>query len=301
LVAVERALTVDHVDLKQADAIEMLTLMREVVDGSAPRPPMVEFEFSRSAVFESLYSLDRRIQVGEAQVSLQSIREHAALHRPDFEDVRRSALDRSIVGYFGSILLGIRVTPEEVATQRTEFIEQRGLDSPEALRDWLRTNAMSEIDLSEYLTEEAICVRLRRWILSSRGLDRGCRAVLNEARIRNVFADWAEAAAEQETIVAAYRSQPEYDGVHNEDPRRLAALHNARSAVRIKDDAWSWGEDAGFEDVVDLIEDLKHSAIYYDVKARIARQLRALDRAEGMLATSAGGDSSPPTTRSVKS
>lgn len=290
LLAVERALTVDHVDLKQADAREMLTLMREVLDGSVPRPPRVNFEFSRSSVFETLYNLDRRVQVGDTQVSLQSIREHAALHCPDFDQVKRAALDRSIVSYFGS-LLGLDVTPEELATQRSEFAEQRGLDSPEALRDWLRANAMSETDLSEYLAQEALCLRLRRWIVASGGMDRGCRAILNEARMRNVFSDWAKAAAEKETIVAAYRDQPEYDSVRHEDPRRLAALHNAYSAVRIEGDARTWAEDAGFDDVVDLLEALRHSAIYYDVKARIARQLRALERAEEMLGKIAAVDS----------
>lgn len=282
LLAVKRALTDDYVDLKQADARKMLTLMREVLDGSAPRPPRVEFEFSRSSVFETLYNLDRYVQVGDTQVSLQSVREHAALHCADYEQVKRAALDRSIVSYFGS-LLGLHVTPEEVATQRSEFLEPRGLNSPEALCDWLRANAMSETDLSEYLAQEVLCLRLRRWIVTSIGMDRGCRAILNEARMRNVFPDWAKAAVREETIVAAYQDQPEYDSVHQEEPRRLAALHYANSNVRIKGDARIWAEDAGFADVLDLQEALKHSAIYYDVKARIARQLRALERAEEML------------------
>lgn len=75
LTAIERALTVDHVDLKRSDAREMLTLLNEVIEGSAPRPKRVEFEFNRSSVFETLYNLDRRIRIGDTQVSLQSIRE----------------------------------------------------------------------------------------------------------------------------------------------------------------------------------------------------------------------------------
>lgn len=290
LLTVEQALTVDHVDLKQADAREMLTLMREVLDGSAPRPPRVEFEFSRSSVFETLYNLDRHVQVGDTQVSLQSIQEHAALHCQDFEQVKRAAIDRSIVSYFAS-LLGLHVTPEELATLHSEFVEQRGLSSPEALRDWLRANAMSETDLSEYLSQEVLCLRLRRWIVTTISMDRGCRAVLNEARMRNIFPDWVKAAAEKETIVAVYRDQPEYDSVCQEDPRRLAALHYANSNVLIKGDARIWAEDAGFDDILDLQEALKHSAVYYDVKARIARQLRALERVEQMLENHGdGGD-----------
>ena len=285
LIAVERALTIDVVDVKQADAREMMTRMREVLDGSAPRPPRVAFEFSRSSVFETLYNLDRHVRVGDAQLSLQSIRQHAALHRPDFEDVKRAALDRRIVAFFG-LVLGLAVTPEEAAAQRAEFLEQRGLDSPEALRDWLRENGMSQGDLSEYLSTEALCFRLRRWAMARLGLDRGCRSILDEARMRNVFCDWASAAAEEEAITAAYRDQPEYHSVRQDDPRRLAALHDAYSAVRVKRDARTWAEDLGFEDVEDLVKALRDSAIYYDVKDRIARQLKAFERAEAMLGRS---------------
>lgn len=277
LLSTERSLTVDYIDLKRADAREMLVLIRKVLDGSEPRPPRVEFEFNRSSVFESLYNLDRRIGVGDTQISLQSIREYAALHCPEFESVNRAALDRCIVAFFAS-LLGRRVTSADLAFEQGEFLERRGLNSPDALRDWLRTNGMSETDLSEYLTEEALCRQLRRWITFTRGMDRGCRAVLDEARRRDVFANWAKEAAEEETIVSAYGALPEYDSLREEDPRRLAALHSANSNVFVKGDARTWAEDAGFDDVLDLIGALRRSAIYYDVKARIARLIGALDR-----------------------
>jgi hypothetical protein len=144
---------------------------------------------------------------------------------------------------------------------------------------------MSETDLSEYLAQEALCVRLRRWIVTTSGMDRGCRAVLTEARMRGAFPEWAKAAAEKESIVAAYRDEPEYERMRQEDPRRLAALHYANSNVQIEGDARIWAEDAGFDDLLDLQEALIHSAIYYDVKARIAHQLRTLERVEELLAT----------------
>lgn len=289
LAAVERALNTDHIDLKRTDAIELLTKMRAVLDGSTPRPPRVDFAFSRSSVFETLYSLDRRVEVDGTQVSLQSIREHAALHRAEYDQVQRAALDRSIVSYFGS-LLGLRVPPEELESQRTAFMEQRGLDSQDALQEWLHENGMSETDLSEYLTEEALCARLRQWIMFCRGMDRGCRTVLDEARVQDLFCDWAKDAAEEEMIVAAYREEPEYEYVRQEDPPYLAAVHNSSSRVRIRGDARRWAEDAGFDDIEDLIEALRRSAVYYDVKSRIARQMRALERAEAMLGAGAGDD-----------
>src|SRR5262249_20200419 len=80
----------------------------------------------------------------------------------------------------------------------------------------------------------------------------------------------------------------EYDSVHEDDPRRLAALHNAYSAVNVEHDACMWAQDVGFEDIGDLVKALRDSAVYYDVKARIARQLKALKRAEEILGKTAG-------------
>src|SRR5690606_38901715 len=130
--------------------------------------------------------------------------------------------------------------------------------------------------------------RLRRWIVATRGMDRGCRVILDEARMHNLFPEWAQAAAEEAIIVTAYRDQPKYSGLRQEDPRRLAALHYANSQVHIKGDVRIWAEDAGFEDVLDLQEGLKRSAIYYDVRARIARLLSALEQVEELLDMPAG-------------
>jgi hypothetical protein len=284
--AIERALTVDYVDLKQADARELLTHIRRVLDGSEPPPERVAFEFSRSSVFDSLYNLDRYVRVGGAQLSLQSIREHAGLHRGEFHDVKRAALNRRVVAFFG-LVLGLTVTPEEVAALRSEFLDQRGLGSEEALAGWLRENGMSEGDLSEYLSTEVVCVRLRRWAMARLGLDRGCRAILDEARMRDIFHDWAATAAEQQDIVAAYRHEAEYSAVHHDDPRRLAALHNAHSEARVNGDAQAWAEEVGFEEIEDLVSALGDSAIYYDVKTRVASQLKAMERARRVSRTGA--------------
>jgi hypothetical protein len=291
LSAIERVLTVDHVDLKRSDARKLLMLTNEIVEGLTPRPKRVEFEFNRSSVFETLYNLDRRVLVDDIEVTLQSIRECAALHDARFEQVQRAALDRSIVAVF-AMLLGFRVTPEAVVLKRSEFLNERGINSDRGLCDWLRTNAMSDADLTEFLADEVLCARLRRWIMNSRGLDRSCGAVLDEARSRGMFPEWAEAAAEMEGILAAYQDQPEYRDMRLEDPRWLAAVHNANAPVQLCGDARARAEELGFDDVTDLIEALEHSAVYYDVKARIDHQLKALQRAEEMQGSVASEDRS---------
>jgi hypothetical protein len=274
--AVTRALTEEYVDVKRSDARELLFAVRDVLSGVAARPEQVQFDFARSSVFEAMYNQDRPIWVDGREVRLQAVMEHAALHSTEFDAVLVSALNRDLVAYFG-MLLGIRVSPEEVAVQDTIFREEHGIDSPEALQVWLSHNAMSQRDLGEYLTQEAMCSRMRRWMVSIRGFDRGARPILNELRRRGEFPGWAAAAAEEAVIFGAYRNQPEYELIEREHPAKLAATHAARTGVRIAGDVRLWAEQAGFEDVTAVEEALCRSAVYLDVKCRIHSHLEALN------------------------
>ena len=277
LCAAERALTEDYVDLKRSDARVLLMEIRRVLDGTVDRPPPVAFEFSRSGVFETLYNLDRQVLVGDITVTLQDIAEHVALHHPAAGELRRAALHREVAIFF-ALLLGLRVTQDDIASERTAFLEGRTLTTPDDVHDWLRRNAISEADLGVYLAEEALCRRLRHWVQTSRSFDRGAKALLDELRARGDFPDWATQAAESTAIIRAYQGQPEYQRIEQEDPARLAEQHAAHTGLQIIGDARVWAEDAGFDGVTGLIEALRRAVIFDDVSARITRELMALGR-----------------------
>jgi hypothetical protein len=287
--AAECALTTDYVDLKRADAREMLLAIASVLDGSAQIPTPPAFQFNRSSVFETLYNLDRKVRGEEGTISLQDIAEHVALHCADFNAIRRSALDRVLVIFLGA-LLDVRVTQDEIVTERNTFCRQRGIDSPDVLNEWLRCNAFCEKDLWEYLAQEAICRRLRCTALTARSFDRGCKALIDELRIRGSFPHWANEASAEAAIVAAYRDQPEYRHIESEHPGLLAERHAAYGHVRIKGDARIWAEEAGFDSVEGLAEALKRSAIFNDVRDRISRQLEALEQAMAALSSGTSDD-----------
>jgi hypothetical protein len=282
--AAKQALSVSHVDQKREDARELLLYLRGVLDGSVVLPPRIYFKFNRSSVFETLYRHDRRITANGRQIVLNQVRQHASLHSPLFAGIQRTALDRSIIVFFAS-LIGLRASSEEIDKQRSAFYEKRKLEQPEKFDEWLRSSGMSKQDLSEYLAEEALCVRMRRWIATTLGMDRGCGLVLKEAGIQGQFAEWASSASEFEELLSAYRLAPEYQEIAEADPRRLAAIHCLHTGVQIAGDATTWAENAGFEDVTELEAAVRDSAIYYDVKARIAIQLEAMEKVAAALAS----------------
>jgi hypothetical protein len=275
--AVEKALTEDYVDLKRADARELLIAIQRILDGHSGAPEAVPFEFTRSSVFETLYNLDRQVRIADTTVTLQDIAEHAALYSTEFDELRRNALNREIVIFFG-LLLGLRVEKDDIMAERASFLEKRDIHTPESLSKWLQENVLNEGDLWEYLAQEVLCRRLRRWALSSRSFDRGCKALLDEIRIKGTFPHWAEETSEKAAIVAAYHDQPEYRDIYSEHPKELAERHAAYANVRITGDARIWAEDAGFDGVNELADALRKCAIFNDVRSRIAKQLDALSR-----------------------
>jgi hypothetical protein len=271
-------LTDKMLDLKREDARLLLAALHRVVDGIETLPPKVEFDFARSGVFETLYNLDRRVERGGSTVSMEDIAEHVAMYAPDYRDIRRGAMDRAVTVYFGK-QVGLTVSMEEVAAERTRLLSTHGITGQEAEAAWLDRNAWSDEDLDEYAEEEAMCMKLRRWVATTRSFDRGAKDVLDELRRRGTFPGWAEATGEKEAILRAYSGRPEYQ-LGDVDPSDLAAMHERRSQVEIRGDVRVWAMDAGFDGVSGLAAALRRAHVYDDVLARIGRQVHAIEGAD---------------------
>lgn len=278
---VENLLTKDYVDQKRDDACELLSTVSDVVAARRPAPPDVPFEFARSSVFDALYCLDRAASGGIdglVRTTMQDVAEHVALHNKEYNTLRRTALDREVVAFFAR-LLGLEITEEVIEAGRAKFLQERGLLSPRLRELWLRDNSMCEQDLTQYLADEALCHRLRLWASESLGFDRGCRAVLDELRIRGQYRHWVNEASNAMTIVSTYQDQPEYQSISSADPAELAAAHSENTGVHIYGDATVWAENAGFAGAHGLAEALRRASIFQLVKQRIDRVLKAYQRA----------------------
>jgi hypothetical protein len=278
--SIRLALTDGYIDQKKEDACELLKVIARVAGGSLERPAPTQFVFARSSVFETLYNLDREVEVNGHKVSQQQIAENTALYCPEFWRLRRSALDRAIVAFFAGYI-GIRVSEQDVHMERTLFCQENRLYTQEDFDMWLSDNAISEKDFAAYLAEEASCRRMRRWALTARSFDRGCKALLDELRVTGLFNRWAKEAADAEKLFATYRDQPEYLDVRFEHPAVLAQRHADRGYTRIRGDAGLWAEEAGFDGAAGLAEAVKRATIVNHVRDRIARQVAAL---QGLLA-----------------
>ncbi len=267
---VRRTLIDGYVDVKKDDARELLRTVRRRLDEPLATSPAVPFDFNHSGGFDGLYNADRRVRRGGVDVSLQSIAEHVALYAPDFEELRASSLHRAICLFFAS-LVEVRLAESDLTDERRRFVQNRGLGTPEALEKWLSQNDMSHDDFEDFLREEAVCARLRRWILEIGQFDRGAKQLLDELRRRGRYPEWADRAAEEALTASYYSELPEYEPIKSQDPAALALQHGHRCGVYVTGDATAWSEERGFENVVGLEAALRRAVICQDVKDRIDR------------------------------
>ncbi len=289
LKAIEDALTNRYIDLKAIDARSALLHVAEVVAGRKLLPPPKPFEFTRSSVFETLYNVDRAVAVDGGAIRLEAIATYSALNCDRHQEMRKSALNRELAVFLG-MLLGVKVTPDEIAAEAASFRASQGLLSDEVFHAWLHENAWTEADLGEYLAQEAICRRLRQWIAFARGFDRGIKATLDELRVQGVFSEMVSGANELELIVENFAGRREYAEVGDIDPGVLAAQHSEATGVSVSGDVRRWASEAGLEGVDALIEALREAAVARDVRQRISQQIGAL---QNVSAEQAVPDGSP--------
>jgi hypothetical protein len=148
---VRQALSEDYVDVKREDAVELLLRISAIVDGSVEREKPAPFKFKRSSLFDTLYNVDRKIAVGEGEIPLERIAEHFALYSPDYDLIRKNAINRSIAIYLG-YLMDMTPTQSDIDEEERRFIQDQQLDLPADLQNWLHRNAFSYEDLRYYLT-----------------------------------------------------------------------------------------------------------------------------------------------------
>jgi hypothetical protein len=271
---VQRALTVGYIDIKQQDARELLKTIRKHIDEGTNCNTASSFQFNSSGGFDGLYNIERKVRHADVELPLQEVAEHFALHSTEFEEIRASSLHRAICLFFAS-LVGVVVSRQEIEVERERFARSRSLDNPEVLGAWLKDNDLSSDDFEGFIHEEALCSRLRKWVLGISQFDRGAKQLLDELRRRGIYRSWARRAAEASLIVSSYYERPEYAWVRSHDPVALAREHGHKTGVFIMGDAAQWAQERGFDSVAGLEAALRRTSVEADVRGRI----EAIERA----------------------
>ena len=266
---VEEVLTNAYVDVKADDARALLRRMAfDAKEGVKPKAP--DWNFADPYVFQTMYDNDRRVRIGNLEVSLREIVSHISVHSLDYFSVRSDALNRAVLLFFAT-LLELDLTTDEFDVALNQFCSERDLRTDSDVETWCHTNHLNRAEFQRLIREEALCAKLGRWFMANRGLDRGTRFVLDEMRRRGTYPEWARRAAVEAACSEAYRADPEAIASVPKDPDALVTDHAAVTGVRVAGDVRLWAERAGFGDVEELREALNRAAIWRHVQGRIMR------------------------------
>lgn len=275
--ALREFLEKSFIDLKKQDAIELLQAIRDLPESMPPLE--VDFQLTRSHLFEALYDRDRTVQRKGINLPLDAISSYTALHRPDFQTFNFNALNRTLVLVLAE-LLHIDVTERMIAAEARRFRIEHKLRTTQQYIAWLAEVDLSEAEFTELMKEQALIRRLQRWLLTKLHLKGNVKLLLDALRLENQYSRWADQAAVQEKIVNDHdllSSTSEYSDLLIE---QLLLQHLQETACRMSVPYSTWLEEAGFDNARHLWLEL--------LRAKLARDL--MKNTRGNSATSTSSD-----------
>jgi hypothetical protein len=250
---VRRAFEHEYVDLKRADALEMLGAMRTAARqgraGPGGRQPV---RVVRAMTFQALSERDRQMTRGGNVVRAEQIARHVAVSHPGYPALRDRALDRLLVDELAT-LWRVEVTPEEVQDSRRRLRVRMQLGE-EGWPAWQLANDVGDADLEELVVAEARARKLRDWVSMCRVKRLLVEPVLNELRLAGEYPRWADETAQLHGGIPTAETwgRDRADATDEElilDQLRAGGWRPDVPLARFAD-------EAGFESVANLLEEL---------------------------------------------
>jgi hypothetical protein len=242
-------LRTSRVDLKRADALALLGIIRDLPRPLAPHAP--DFELESSIYFRAMYDQDRLVHVPgvDRDVPLAAIATHAALHAADFTSINGHALDRALVDVLAE-MLDVTASAEDITAERRRFCVERHLTREGALAAWTEAHHLSLDEFGTMLEQLARRRALHRWLIRRRRYAGTTRFTLDELRLRGDYAVWAVRAAEHDALLAGSATLDEGEDVataaDSDLPDETLVIEHMRATPCRMPLAYSeWAEEVG--------------------------------------------------------
>lgn len=263
-----RAFVAAHaVDQKRADARELLHTLAALGDDVPPTRTQ-GWTFHRSRPCKGLEWREVRVQRPAGAVSFETIARHVMLHRSGAAQLMARASAREIQIMFAE-LLGIDATEQQTAYETARFRRRLGLRTDADLAAYLHRSDVTSWEFDALMHRLAVCRRVEDWLRVRRYRLGLSAPLLDELRMTDEYAQWADRAARQELYAGESGLQAGGGG-------DLPELLDTLVADQIENTDWrpdcelsTWADEADFGDVYQL-----HAALS---RARaVRRQLEEL-------------------------
>ncbi|HEV2385670.1 MAG TPA: TfuA-like protein [Candidatus Acidoferrales bacterium] len=163
-----------RVDLKRADALEMLRTMRERLARN-PAPPQASFRLEYTKFWDQFLQsagvLDAVADSGAETVSFEDLLDELRLDPNAYLEAHRECLLRELI-VEQARRRGHAPLPEKTRSRAEAFRQKHGLEQPEAFERWLRERQLTPERFDEWMQQEALIhgVGLELWQRVRRGL-----------------------------------------------------------------------------------------------------------------------------------
>jgi hypothetical protein len=238
------------------------------------RPPVAERPLDLEGLgLEPLLWSDVLVERSAGRLRRYQLVADAALHEPDYP----ALMDRALDGYLVDALAleyDVRVTSEEVAEQRATMHDRLGV-TEEGLEAWLADNDLDRPTWEALVVREATRARMRRWMLTTRIIERNRRLLVEQLQVEGRYARVADAAARRRALADARPAPPYPDSVKR--VQELIARQRAVSGWAPKGDLRQVADDLGFDTVAGLLVALSDAAVAgLELQERRSRMTRLL-------------------------
>lgn len=238
--------TTGYVDVKRRDAIGLLRFVAEHRPSESSR-----VRTARSHYFQALLEREKLVRRNGTQISLDSIRNYAALHLHGFHNLSFAALNQELVAIFADFL-ELELSPAELQQERQRFLHRRNLSNHAEFLEWCRENDLTEEEANELILSAAKCRRMHRWLQTARMMRRTTRPILNFMRWIGIYRKWADRAAQWESIPSNGSLQT-FDG---EEIEALWDEHSRTTGVYNEIPLEEWAADRGFPEIFEFALEL---------------------------------------------
>lgn len=184
------------VDYKAQDARLLVTTMANLWHGTDGEHAVSvdDWELQRTHYLAALEQRDQWHLRQGAQLTPDTLSRFILANDPEATSHVRTALLELVATYAGS-KLGIEPSSDVIADTRARFRAARGIDSDADLSAYLRRNNLTETEFDTLMTQQARVETVLEWLNLSRFKLGLVQPLLDQYRLNDTYAQWADAAA----------------------------------------------------------------------------------------------------------
>ncbi|MCP3851314.1 MAG: hypothetical protein GY694_13890 [Gammaproteobacteria bacterium] len=250
----------NYINQKQRDAINLLT---HLANTPLSQPFQPEFDFFSSMLFKAQKEKDKLVYSETGEATVGTIARQYTLQNRDAVQINNQALDKYFLIEQGSAL-GIQVNNDDIETEIRRYRKINHLEDESDFQQWLDDNDLDKLDFTMLMKIEAVCRQVRKWTMTQLSFRSSCGLLANELKLQNKYPK-----AKQKAIGINQVIKDNYLFFDNNTEMHQAFSHIIKeNDLSIDTDLMEWLEERGFENLQNLLNEIKRLYLVRQFKHR---------------------------------